>query len=74
MPRRLDERHHALCKGNAFVGVIGNAERQQRIGKAHHAKSDLSRAPGHFANVRERIVVHVDDVIEEMDRFLHRGF
>ncbi|MPN09561.1 hypothetical protein SDC9_156852 [bioreactor metagenome] len=66
MPGRLQKRHDALAKGDALFGVVGDAEREQSIRKAHDAQADLSRASGHFCDRIERIVIDVNHVIEKM--------
>ena len=38
----LDEAHHLLAQRERLVGVVGDAERDQHVGEAHHAEADLA--------------------------------
>ena len=44
----------------------GDAEPHERVGEAHHAESDAADALGERVDLRQRILVDVDDVVEEV--------
>ncbi len=53
---------------HAFGRVVGNAEAHERVGEAHDAESDAADALGQRVDLRQRILVDVDDVVEEVRR------
>ena len=53
---------------HALVGVVGNAELDEEVGQAHHAEPDAADALRQLGDLRQRVLVGVDDVLEEMGR------
>ena len=63
----VDEAHHLVGQPDGLVGVVGDAQLDQHVGPAHDPQADLAVALGHLADLGQRIPVHVDDVVEEVD-------
>ena len=40
----IDEAHDALGQGDARLGIIGDAQLEEQVGKAHDAQADLAVA------------------------------
>ena len=53
---------------HALVAVVGDAEPHERVGKAHDAEADAADALRQRVDLRQRILVDVDDVVEEVRR------
>ena len=68
----VDELHEAPAPFDAFVTVVGGAELVQRVGEAHDAQADLSVALADLVDLGQRVLVGVDDVVEEAGRDMHR--
>ena len=51
---------------DAFGGVVRDAEADERVGEAHHAETDAADALGQRVDLRQRVLVDVDDVVEEV--------
>ena len=68
LPFDVEELHHLAAELDAFGAVIRNAEAHERVGETHHAKSDAADALRERVDFRQRILVDVDDVVEEVRR------
>ena len=68
----VDEAHHVVCDLNALFGIIRDTKAIKHVRKAHHAKADLARGKRHLLDLRQRVLVHFDHVVEEVDRRVHR--
>ena len=64
----VDEAHQVLRQVHALVGIIGDAQIQQQVGKAHDAQADLPGGAGDLSDLLQRVVVHIDDIVQEVDR------
>ena len=64
----VDEAHQMFRQIHALVGIVGDAQIEQHIGKAHNAQTDLTGGTGDLSNFFQRIVIDVDDVIQEVHR------
>ena len=53
---------------HAFVRVVGDAQLDEQVGQAHHAETDPPDALGQLGDLRQRVLVGVDDVLEEVGR------
>ena len=62
----VDEPHDLAGQGHRFLRVVGDAEFHQHVGPAHDPQADLAIALGHALDLRQRVPVHVDDVIQEV--------
>ena len=61
----VDEVHDLAGQVHGLVGVVGDAEPEEQVGEAHDAQADLAVAAGHLGDLRQRVVVDVDDVVQE---------
>jgi hypothetical protein len=57
--------HHLLAEGAALGRVVGDAELVERVGEAHHAQPDAARGLRHVVDLRQRVAVDLDHVVEE---------
>ena len=62
----VDEFHHRAAEIHALGRVIGDTQSNARVGEAHHAEPDAADALGERVDRLERILVDVDDVVEEV--------
>jgi len=62
----VHELHQLAAERYAFFRVISNSQTNQRIGKAHHAESDPADPLAQVVDLRQRVLVDVDDVVEEV--------
>ena len=53
---------------DAFLRVVGDAELHEQVGQAHHAEADAPDPLRQIGDLRQRILVGVDDVVEEVGR------
>ncbi len=69
---RLDiqELHHLPPHLHSFGRIVRNAEAHEHVREAHDAEADAANALGEGVDLRERILVDVDDVVEEVRREL----
>ena len=72
MASSLMKLHDVFGDLQRFLGVVGNAEHDEHIGKAHDAQADFARLLGHFLDLRQGEFVDIDDVIQEPDGGLDR--
>ncbi len=61
----VQDLHDLFAECAAFVGVVADAELEQRIRETHHAKADATRRLRHVVDLRQRVLVDLDDVVEE---------
>src|SRR5579875_1391969 len=61
----LDEAHNLLGEGNRLLRVVGDAQLHAGVGEAHHAQTDAPDAARDVLDLRQRVAVHVDHVVEE---------
>jgi len=71
VPLVVDELHHLLAQRGRFGGVVRDAKHDQHVGPAHDAQTDFAVGAGHLVDLLQRVVVHLDDVVQEVDRELH---
>ena len=64
----VHELHDLAAELDAFVRVVRDAEPNERVGEAHDAKADAADALGQRVDLRQRVLVDVDDVVEEVRR------
>ncbi len=62
----IEELHHAAAELNALGRVVADAELDERVGKTHHAQADAADLLAQRVNRGERILVDVNDVVEEV--------
>ena len=62
----VEELHHLAAELHAFGRVVRDAEAHERVGEAHDAEADAADALGERVDLRQRILVDVDDVVEEV--------
>ena len=60
------EPHDTRCRLDALLGVIRYSEPIQHVREAHDAQTDFSRRLRHLVYLGKRILVHIDDIIEEV--------
>ena len=53
---------------DALDAVVGDAQPHQRIGETHDAESDATDSLGERIDLRQRVLVDVDDVVEKVHR------
>ena len=63
----LDERHNFFSQGDRLVGIIRDHHLGQGARPAHDAQADLAGLLGHLVDLGKRILVDVDDVVQEVD-------
>src|ERR687885_1722701 len=68
----VDELHHLLSEGETLLGVVGDAELDQQVGEAHDAEAYAAVPAAHLVYLRQRVVVHLDNVVEKADRGVDR--
>ena len=67
-PRRPGTRITLRPNSTPSGDVVRNAEAHERVGEAHHAKADPADALGERVDLGQRVLVDVDDVVEEVRR------
>ena len=67
IPLFLNKPHHLFPGLNSLPAVISDSEPEKDPGKAHHADADFPVCPGDSFDRRDRIAVHIDDIVEKMD-------
>ena len=67
----VDELHAAAAELDAFGRVVRDAQTHERVGEAHDAETDAADALGQRVDLGERILVDVDDVVEEVRGEMH---
>src|SRR5207253_9025956 len=63
---------HLATERHALVRVVGNAQPHEQIGPTHHAQADAADALGQLVDLRQRILVGIDHVVEEVRAQVHR--
>src|SRR3990172_4058784 len=61
----LHEARHLLAQRQRVLGVVRDAQLEERVVPAHHTEADLARQLRRLVYVRHRIAVHVDHVVQE---------
>ena len=61
----LDEGHQAVGEVGGCLAVVWNAEQEEQIRPAHDAEADPAIVLHGLVDHRQRIRVHLDDVVEE---------
>ena len=74
MPFIVDKRHHLFSQLDGLLGVIGNPQGDEHIGPSHDAQADLSVGVGHLGDLRQRIPVEFDHIVQKMDGQMHDLF
>ena len=67
----IDEAHDALGQGDARLGIIGDAQLEEQVGKAHDAQADLAVAAHGLVDAFQREARGVDDVVQEAHGQMH---
>ncbi len=63
--RAVDAAHHLLGDADGLGRVVRNPEIDEQVGEAHDAEPDLAIGARHGADLRIRVVTHLDHVVEE---------
>ena len=61
----LDEGHQAIGEVGGFLAVVRHAEQEQHVGPAHDAEADPPVVLHGLVDHRQRVRVHLDDVVQE---------
>ena len=64
----VDELLDLPAQRDPLLGVVGNAQLDEQVGEAHDAQTDAADALRQLGDLRQRILVGVDHVLEEMGR------
>ena len=67
-----DECHYLPCKGAGRRGVIGNPEQYEHVSPSHDADPYFSVSPVHMFNIRERVFIYLNGIIEKTDGETHK--
>ena len=67
----IDEAHDAFGQGDARLGIIGDAQLEEEVGKAHDAQADLAVAAHGLVDALQREARGVDDVVQEAHGQVH---
>jgi hypothetical protein len=62
-----DKFHHPSAHLNPFLRIIGNPELEEHPGKPHDTQTDLSVGLRNLFDLWDRIAIHINDIIQEMD-------
>src|SRR5215210_318323 len=68
----IHELHHPLGEGEPLFRVVGDAELYEQVREAHDPEPDAPVPPAHLVDLGQRIVVLLDDVVQEADRGVYR--
>jgi hypothetical protein len=68
----LDEKHKFLCEFSSLFTAVSNSKKNQGVCKAHNPQAHLVVAKPCLLNLRDRIVVGVDHIVEEPDGQMNR--
>src|SRR5213080_1157441 len=60
----VHELHHLATERHALVRVVANPQPHEQIGPTHHAQADAADALGQLVDLRQRILVGIDHVVE----------
>ena len=63
-----DEAHQLVRQLHRLVGIIRDAQIQQHIRPPHDAQADFPGLLGGEIDLRQGVLVGVDDIVQEMDR------
>ena len=69
----FDISHDPFCQRCSLCRIVRNAQHQQCICPAHDTQTDLSGSTGDFCDLIQRVVVHIDDIVQEVHGRFH-GF
>ncbi len=69
----VDELHQLAAQRDARIGVVPDAQTHEQVGPPHDAEADTADALREVVDLGERVLVRVDDVIEEMRAQVHSG-
>ena len=69
----VDELLELAAELDALVGVVGDAEPDEEVGQAHDAEPDAADPLGQVGDLLQRVLVGVDDVLEEVGREVDRA-
>src|SRR5262249_25585301 len=61
----VDEPHHLAAQRGRLGRVVRDAEPDQHIGPAHHAQPDPADTLRERGDLRQRVVVGIDHIVEE---------
>ncbi len=61
----LHEAHDVLSDLQCFIGLVGDLQPNQQIGKAHEPQPNFARAFCPCLDGRQRVAVHINNVIEK---------
>jgi hypothetical protein len=61
----LDEAHEALGEGESLLGVVGDVQLEEEVGPAHHPEPHPPVGLHGGLDLRERVRIHLDHVVEE---------
>ena len=67
----VDELHHLAAERDAFIGVVRDAEPHEQVGPAHDPEADAADPLRQIVDLGERVLVRVDDVVEEVSGEMH---
>ena len=70
----LNELHDLFSSLHRFFGIIGDIQSDQHIGKAHHAQTDFAIGQGDVLDLRQRIFVDINHIVQEVDGIPHHLF
>ena len=63
--------HELAGQLDGVFGMVGNAELHEQVGPPHDSQPDATNAVCKFGDLRQRIPVRVDHVLEEMGAQMH---
>src|SRR5207302_4964948 len=67
----VHELHHLATERHTLVRVVGNPQPHEQIGPTHHAQADAADPLGQLVDLRQRILVGIDHVVEEVRAQVH---
>ena len=60
--------HHFASHVQSFFRIVTEAHLYEQVGETHDAKADAPGLPAHLGNLGDGVIVHVDHVVQHMDR------
>ena len=67
----LDAAHDLFGQFQRVFRVVADTQFHQQIGPTHDANANTTSSPAHLGDFGNGIVVHVDDIVQQMDRGAH---
>ena len=61
----LNEAHDLFRRFKGFLGIVGDSQLKQHVGKAHDAQSDFSISSHHLSDFRKRISGHFQGIVQK---------